>query len=77
MGFSPAPDYKLPRFDDGVGNSTISSGDPDELNNVIDCPDVALGKADLQRQLEAWERQYRPDSDKSYRPSQNVNRAAN
>jgi hypothetical protein len=31
---------------------------PDELDNLIDRPEVARVKADLQHQLEAWERQY-------------------
>jgi len=42
---------------DGVDATSIAR-DPDELYNVIDRPEMAQMKADLQRQLEAWERQY-------------------
>lgn len=52
------PRYKLTRFDDGGGELYDLTRDPDELNNVIDRPEMAPVKADLQRQLEAWERQY-------------------
>jgi arylsulfatase A-like enzyme len=52
------PRYKLTRFDDGGGELYDLTRDPDELNNVIDRPEMAPVRADLQRQLEAWERQY-------------------
>src|SRR6516162_3081896 len=52
------PRYKLTRFDDGGGELYDLARDPDELNNVIDLSEMAPVKADLQRQLEVWERQY-------------------
>lgn len=52
------PRYKLTRFDDGGGELYDLVRDPDELDNVIDQPGMAPVKADLQHQLEAWERQY-------------------
>jgi hypothetical protein len=52
------PRYKLTRFDDGGGELYDLTRDPDELNNVIERPEITSIKADLQRQLEAWERQY-------------------
>ena len=50
--------YKLTRFDDGGGELYDLPRDPDELGNLIDHPEAARIKAELQRQLEAWERQY-------------------
>ena len=52
------PRYKLTRFDDGGGELYDLNRDPDELNNLIERPEIAPTKADLQHQLEAWERQY-------------------
>jgi len=52
------PRYKLTRFDDGGEELYDLARDPDELNNAIDLPEMAGVKADLQRQLEVWERQY-------------------
>jgi arylsulfatase A-like enzyme len=52
------PQYKLTRFDDGGGELYDLANDPNELNNIIDRPEIAPVKADLQRRLEAWERRY-------------------